>query len=55
MDISKKLQFGPAIFQGIMTKLSEIDSFRGSWYVLENKLINLQSKFNQLYQQPCKT
>ena len=37
MDISKKLQFEPATFQEIMTKLSEIDSFRGSWHVLENK------------------
>ena len=37
MDISKKLQFDPTTFQEIMTKLSEIDSFRGSWHVLENK------------------
>ncbi len=37
MDISKKIQFRASIFQEIITKLSEIDLFRGNWNVLENK------------------
>lgn len=37
MDISKKIAFQPAIYQEIIQKLSIVDSFKGSWGLIENK------------------
>lgn len=37
MDISKKTAFNPAMFQEIITKLSEIDLFKGNWDSIETK------------------
>ncbi len=37
MDISKKIAFQPEIYQDIIQKLSQIDSFKGGWQLIENK------------------
>ncbi|WP_069677098.1 Fic family protein [Formosa sp. Hel1_33_131] len=37
MDISKKTAFNPRMFQEIITKLSEIDLFKGNWDSFETK------------------
>ncbi len=37
MDIYHKLAFTPAIFQEIIKKLSQIDTFKGNWDLIENK------------------
>jgi len=37
MDISKKIAFKPEIFQEIIQKLSQVDSFKGGWKLIENK------------------
>lgn len=37
MDISKKTAFNPRMFQEIITKLSEIDLFKGNWDSIETK------------------
>ena len=37
MDISKKTAFNPKMFQEIITKLSEIDLFKGNWDSIETK------------------
>lgn len=35
MDISKKMAFGPVVYQQIMQQLSIIDSFKGNWKAIE--------------------
>jgi Fic family protein len=35
MDISKKIEFGSAVYQQMMQQLSIIDSFKGSWKTIE--------------------
>jgi len=37
MDMSKKIAFKPEIFQEIIQKLSQVDSFKGGWELIENK------------------
>ena len=37
MDISKKLEFGSAVYQQIMKQLSIIDSFKGNWEIIDLK------------------
>lgn len=37
MDIAKKIAFQPAVFQEIIQKLSNIDSFKGGWKLIEHK------------------
>lgn len=37
MDISKKLEFSSAVYQQIMKQLSRIDSFKGSWEIIDLK------------------
>ncbi|MGB5383601.1 MAG: Fic family protein [Lutimonas sp.] len=37
MDLLKKIAFQPTIFQEIIQKLSQIDSFKGGWKLIENK------------------
>ena len=37
MDMSKKIAFKPEIFQEIIQKLSQVDSFNGGWKLIENK------------------
>lgn len=37
MDISKKMEFGSAVYQQMMQQLSIIDSFKGNWKAIELK------------------
>ena len=37
MDISKKIEFTPLLFQEIIQKLGVVDSFKGGWQRIENK------------------